>query len=414
MNKDPGPEVPLRQNRSFRILWTTQMASEFSGELLATVAPLLVIFGGGTETQVGLAMGATAAALMIMALPAGVIADRVDLRLLMVLAQTSRLIAVASLVAALVFGEFHLMHLVVVMLLEGLLTALFAPAEHSALSRVVTREQLRSAIAVNVGRPFIAALLAPMLAGYTFEVHPSVPVGLFVLMIAFSVLGLARLRVPATTEDATVRCSSTRSALNALHAGLKWTLSRGGIRAALAWMLVANLILHTLLIMAVLGVTAAGGSGADVGLIMAGIGIGGVVGGISAQLIVQRVPAPWLLVGLAIALAVASVGITGVLESPVWVAGYLALAAVLAPVVNALVIAFILERAPEGMRGRASSAASFLGNGSSALGPVLGGMAAGAWGITPVLFGVAGASGALALASFFLRGLRSSPNTDSA
>lgn len=37
MTQEPGAEVPLRQNRSFRILWTSQILSEFSGEILATI-----------------------------------------------------------------------------------------------------------------------------------------------------------------------------------------------------------------------------------------------------------------------------------------------------------------------------------------------------------------------------------------
>ncbi|MGO2424612.1 MAG: MFS transporter [Brevibacterium aurantiacum] len=402
MTQEPGAEVPLRQNRSFRILWTSQILSEFSGEILATIAPLLVIFGGGTETEVGLTMGATATALMIMALPAGVIADRVDLRSVMVAAQLCRLIAVASLLVALIMGEFHLMHLVVVMFLEGVLTALFAPAEHSALSRAVAKGQLRSAIAVNVGRPFIAALLAPMLAGYAFEVDQWLPAGFFVLMIAFSVLGLIRLRLPERVE-ADGADAPVQSPARALREGLSWALRRGGIRGALAWMLVANLMLHTLIILAVLGVTGVGGSGGDVGLIMAGIGLGGVVGGLTAQFIVQRVAARWLLLGLGAGLAAAAFGVSGVLGNPVWVAGYLALGAVLAPVANAIIISFVLETAPEDMRGRASSAASFLGNGSSALGPVLGGAAAGAWGVEPVLLGLALASGVLALCGLGLR-----------
>ncbi len=401
MTEASTAEVPLRRNRSFRILWTSQMISEFSGELLATVAPLLVIFSGGTDTAVGLTMGATAAALMVMALPAGVIADRVDLRAVLVTAQAFRLLAVASLALALLYGQFHLGHLVAVMLIEGVLTAVFSPAEHSALSRVVAEGQLRSAIAVNVGRPFIAALLAPMLAGYAFDVNEGLPVGLFVLMMAFSLLGLIRLQLPRVPDQD--GWAPTESAFGLLRAGLVWILRRGDVRSVLAWMLGANLLLHTLIVLAVLAVSGAGGSGSDVGLIMAGIGGGGVIGGIAAPLVVRRISPRWLLSGLAVTMSAAAVGVWTVLGNPAWIACFLALAAVLAPPVNAIVVAFVLESAPVEMRGRASSAAGFLGNGSSALGPVVGGLAAGLWGVAPVLLAAAGAGLALALSVIIFR-----------
>lgn len=393
--------VPLRRNRAFRTLWTSQMLSEFSGELLAVAAPLLVIFSGGTETEVGLTMGATAAALMIMVLPAGVVADRFDLRAILLGAQICRLLAVASLTLALLFGQFHLPHLIAVMLLEGVLTAVFAPAEHSALSRAVDEGQLRSAIAVNVGRPFIAALMAPVLAGYAFQLNHGLPTGLFMLMIAFSLLGLFRLRLPPVPNAD--ESSPAESALRSLQAGLVWILGHKVVRSGLVWMLGANLVLHTLIILAVLGVSGTGGSSGDVGLIMAGIGLGGVAGGLAAPLLVQHVTPRCLLAGLALAMAGSAAGVWAVLASPGWITCCLALAAVLAPAVNAVVVSFVLESAPFDMRGRASSAASFLGNGSSALGPVIGGFAAGVWGVAPVLLAVVAAGIALALGTVIMR-----------
>jgi MFS family permease len=371
------------------------MLSEFSGELLATMAPLLVIFRGGSETEVGLTMGATAAALMIMALPAGVIADRLELRMILIVAQTCRLFAVASLSLALLFDQFHLSHLVAVMLLEGVLTAVFAPAEHSALSRVVPGAQLRSAIAVNVGRPFIAALLAPVLAGYAFEFNEALPAGLFVLLILFSLFGLLRLRLPPISIVGVV--GPTESVVNALVAGLRWVLTSPGVRSRLIWMLSANSLLHILIILAVLGVSGAGGSGSDVGMIMAGIGLGGVLGGLAAPRLVQQVRPGWLLAGLAVAISSSAGAVWAVLPTQIWISCCLALAAVLAPPVNAVVVSFVLESADLSMRGRASSAAAFLGNGSSALGPVFGGLAAGVWGVPPVLLAVVVAGALLAL-----------------
>ncbi|MFD0887954.1 MFS transporter, partial [Streptosporangium algeriense] len=187
---------PLSRNRNYSILWTSQLLSELTVEIIAVAVPLLVMARSGSALEVGLAASVMAAVHMISVIPAGVLADRRDRRKIMLVCQAARGAGLASLVAALVMDVYFFPHVLLVVALEGFFGSVFDPVEHAALPTVVPESQLMTAVARNTARPYVAAMLGPFSAGLLFTLHPAAPFVTQAVMLALSFGALLFLRLP--------------------------------------------------------------------------------------------------------------------------------------------------------------------------------------------------------------------------
>ncbi len=91
----------LVRNRNYRLLWGSQMVSEF-GLSTATIAfPLLVLAATGSTVAAGLVLGTATAASLVGGLPAGALVDRWDRKKIMLGCEAGQAVAAASVAAAL-------------------------------------------------------------------------------------------------------------------------------------------------------------------------------------------------------------------------------------------------------------------------------------------------------------------------
>jgi MFS family permease len=126
-------ERSLRHNREFLALWSGQAASSLGTSISTLAYPLLVLSATGSPGQAGLVASALALTTFLVRLPAGVVADRIDRRRLMLVCDAGRIVAVGSIAAAAWFGAVTLAHVLAVAVVEGTLGALFGPAEAVAV-----------------------------------------------------------------------------------------------------------------------------------------------------------------------------------------------------------------------------------------------------------------------------------------
>ncbi len=363
-----APAVPLFRNRGYTILWSGQFLSELGNEINFIAFPLLILAMSGSPLQAGLASSLVAAGHMLANLPAGVIADRWDRRRTLLICQSGRALGMASVAVAVWLDAYTFPHVLLVALVDGLLGAACEPAEQAALPQVVPEPQLSRAVAANTARPFVATLLGPALAGFLFAVEQSVPFTVDAVMLALSFVALLFLRLPARPPSA----AADRGPGGELLAGLRWVLGRRVIRTTLLWMVVSNLV-FTALIIIVLAASHEDRVGSGViGLSMACMGAGGLLGAVLAGRLHAALPAPMIIIGFSWITA-ALTALMALVPAGLPLGLLLGCAAFFAPLANTTILTYQITTTPDGLRGRLTGIVGLCSGGAAALGPLLGG-----------------------------------------
>jgi len=138
---------PLRQSRSFRLLWTGQLVSLTGTQLRLVAIPYQVYLITGSSLDVGLIGLFQAIPLISLALFGGVIADRVDRRRLLIVTQIGLATCSAGLAIGTQLGFANVAYLYAFTALGAAFSALDGPARGALTPSLVQREQLPAAMA---------------------------------------------------------------------------------------------------------------------------------------------------------------------------------------------------------------------------------------------------------------------------
>lgn len=379
--------TPLPRNRDYRILWSGMFLSELAAEIAYIAFPLLLLAHGGSAAAVAGVAAVLAGARTLVSLPAGALADRVDRKRVMVVAQGVRTAAMLSVAVAVLRGDPPLWHVLLVAAVEGAAAGVFVPAENAALPQVVPEEQLPQALARNAARPFAALLIGPALAGFVFGLHEVLPFTLNTSVLAVSFVALAALHLPRPTAGAAAAAEvgdgdAADTAIDAVPAGaerpggFRSLLRMPTVRASLAWIVGVNLAFHALVVLVLIVSGEDDVAPGQLGLMMTCFGAGGLVGALVADRLhgaalsppVLVIGATWVFAAVAGAMAYAPRGVPlGVL---------LGVAATAMPVANTTVITCLLSAVPDGLRGRLSGLVGLGAELAATAGPVAAGVLA--------------------------------------
>ncbi|CAL9609013.1 MFS transporter [Streptomyces sp. enrichment culture] len=162
-----GPGRPsLWRSRNFLLLWTGQTVGELGAQISTVAVPLLAATTlKASVFQISLLTFLSWLPYLLFSLPAGVIADRVDQRRLMIWCDLGRMALMASLPVVALVSELSLWHLYTVVGLTGVLTVLFNIAYKSKLPRMVEAHQLVDGNAkLSMSKDF-AELIGPSISG---------------------------------------------------------------------------------------------------------------------------------------------------------------------------------------------------------------------------------------------------------
>ncbi|MFI9626618.1 MFS transporter [Streptomyces sp. NPDC052042] len=391
-----APPVSLSRNRNYTVLWIGQLLSQLTTEILAIALPLLILAGSGSPIQMGLASSALSFAQMAAVVPAGVLADRWDRRVILLVSAGARTTGMAVLAASLVWDRYSFALVLVVVVVEGVFGAAFDPAEHAALTQVVPEAQLSAAVARNTARPYVAAVLGPPAAGFLFALHPVHPFLANAVMLALCCGALTLLRLPGGPVRHAAAPGRGDTRVDVLG-GFRWVLGHRVIRTTLAWVMLTNFVFGALMVV-VLVLAGEGDVGAgSTGLMMGCFGVGGVLGALIAPRLYARMPTVLIVLGFS---WLAAVGTAAMAFVPPGLALGLLLGvlALLAPAANTAVLTYQLMVTPDALRGRLSGLAGFCSGGAGALGPAVGGsLMAATGGGAPAVLGCAAAFGVVAV-----------------
>jgi MFS family permease len=188
--------VPLRRNRDFLLLQTGQLLSGIGTQSGLIAYPLLVLSLTGSAAKAGVVAFARALSSTLLALPAGVVADRWNRRRLMIAADAVRVLAVGSLAAAIVLDRLDFWMVPVIAFVEGSGAAVFLAAEAGALRAVVPVRQLPEAAGARSGRQAAVWLAGPPLGGALFGIARALPFLVDAISYACSTVSLLAMRTP--------------------------------------------------------------------------------------------------------------------------------------------------------------------------------------------------------------------------
>jgi Transmembrane secretion effector len=188
--------VPLRRNRDFLLLQAGQLLSGIGTQSGLVAYPLLVLSLTGSAAKAGLVAFTRGLSSTLLALPAGMVADRWNRRRLMITADAVRVVAVGGLAAAIVADRLAFWMIPLVAFVEGSGAALFLAAEAGALRAVVPVPQLPGAAGARSGRLAAVWLAGPPLGGALFGFARALPFLVDALSYACSSVSLLVMRTP--------------------------------------------------------------------------------------------------------------------------------------------------------------------------------------------------------------------------
>jgi MFS family permease len=156
--------APLR-NQVYRNLFMAQLASNIGSWMQMVGAQWFLVAAHTSPTMVALVQTASLAPTLMLALPAGALADIFDRRRLLIVTTAYTMVAAAALTALTVTGVLTPVLLLVLTFAMGCGAALSAPPWQAIQPELVPREQIRSASALGSVTVNAARAIGPAIAG---------------------------------------------------------------------------------------------------------------------------------------------------------------------------------------------------------------------------------------------------------
>ena len=366
-----GPDVPLRRNRDYMLVWAGQGVSELGSQISTVAYPLLVLALTHSPAKAGVVGLAATLPLPLLALPAGMLADHFDRKRLMLVCDAIRALALAALTIAVFSGSVAYGVVAAVAFLDGSLLTVSFVTERGVLRRLVAPEQLSAAVAQNESVFYASSIVGPPVGGVLFAISRALPFLADAISYAFSATAtlLTRARFQPDRREA-------RGSLVAeFTSGLRWLWRRPLLRTCSLLGAVSNPTYRALYLLLVVLAKRHGASSDLIGVMFAMIAAGGLLGGLVAS---SRFAA-----GLSVRAAVRLDTWTCALLMPLlliaqgtlFTALLVALIEVPAPLFNSAVEGLRGTLAPEHMQGRVHAAAGTLSQSLGWAGPLLIGIA---------------------------------------
>ena len=274
-------------------LWAGQSISEIGSSVTIVVLPLVaVVMLKATTFDVGLLSAAGTACFLLVALPAGLVVDRVQKRRLMIVCDAARMLILGSVVIAAAAGVLTLWQLFAVALLTGLATVFFDVAYQSYVPSLIEREQLHDGNGKLGATQAFAQVVGPGLGGALFGLVRAGALAADAVSYGISTLSLILIRAreparlgsakaaPGAPPDAGGRVAGLR---RELFAGLAFVFGHPVLRKIAACTGTANLFgmvsgaLEVVFLVRVVGVHPA-----SIGLLFSLGSLGGILGGVLA------------------------------------------------------------------------------------------------------------------------------------
>lgn len=402
----PGPELPLRSNRSYHLMWFGTTSSEIGLNLSNIAFPLLALSVTGSPAVAGAIGAVNALAQVLVGLPAGALVDRWDRKKIMVSCLLVRGVMLAVMTAAVAAGRPAVWLMLLTAAVAGGASSLFDPAEHASLPLIVTRGQLPTALSVNNARMHLGQLVGTAGGGFLFGVGRAVPFLADAVAHFVALLSLSFVKLPKRPRG--------REPLSLIHrdiaAGFAFLWNQRFLRSSTLLLLGLNFLFQVLYLVVIVAAERSGTPAAQVGAMAAMFGCGGILGAVVAPRIYRAFGPHQALAGI-MWLFAAIVPVMALSRGVVVWGLLLAAMAFMAPTAYTVLGTQQVLLTPDDMRGRLSSATNLFNGGALAGGTAVGGILSQWLTHTQALVCCAVAVTALAITAAVSRSLRMVPDT---
>jgi MFS family permease len=196
----PGPGAGFRRgfaalrHRNYRYFWFGQIVSLVGTWMQSVSQPWLVLLLGGSPLQLGTVLALQFAPALVLAPLGGVLADRVDKRKVLMVAQVGAMLQAIILFLLTVTGVVQIWHVMVLATMLGFVSAVEMPVRQSFAAELVPRRDLMNAIALNSASFNLARVVGPAVAGLALAFFgPAFNFGVNAVSYLAVLLGLWRM-----------------------------------------------------------------------------------------------------------------------------------------------------------------------------------------------------------------------------
>lgn len=262
------------KHRNYRLWFLGQLISVFGTWMQAAALGYLAFELTNSTAFLGYVSFANGSPSLLM-LYAGVIADRISRRAMMITTQTVMMI-LAFILAALTFlGLVQPWHILLLSFTLGVANAFDAPARLALAPELVDREDLTNAIALNATMFNLALVFGPAAGGFLYNAVG--PGWCFVLNgVSFIAVIVALLLMFLRALPPVIRL---RSRWSELREGIQYAFSHPDMRMLMGTAGVAGMLgIAPVTLLPAWAVNVLGGDAATNGLLTSGRGVGSVIG----------------------------------------------------------------------------------------------------------------------------------------
>jgi len=387
----------FRRNPALARLLTGEFISGI-GDWLYLVAILVVVYAdSNSPVLLGIVGAARILPYVLLSVPAGIVADRFDRRMVLLVTDLARGLLMLVLVAA-VIVDAPTTVIVAVSILAACFSTFFGPAIASLLPMLVDERDLGPANSAWATLDNVAFIIGPALAGILLA-SGGLEIAFLLNAVSFAVVAVVLWRLPV--RRAAVPIVDHADDATTPAAGTGWRAMVRPLAGPFILDSTTSIVgggLGVLTVVIAVDVLQAGEAGT--GYLNAATGVGGVIAGVlGGALLARRLGVPLLLGGVAGGIGLAWLAVAGDLLVAMLAMGVAVAGLLLLDVVNTTLIQRIV---PDALRGRAmgvlqTTSAVLYSLGSLAM-PII----ASVVGVGPVLIGSAvitavGVAGALLL-----------------
>jgi MFS family permease len=237
---------------AFRNIWFAQLAAQLADKFLLFSLIILAYHISGGSTSVAVTLLAYTVPAVLLAPPAGVIADRVDRKQIMMWCNFGRAVVVALIpIASLVPGlKDNFLHLLVITLIFSAVGQLFAPAESAVIPTVLPRSMLITANSMSLLTMVLTLVVGGVLAPIVSRIDLYAPYWTAVVLLVIAGTLIFASDIPKLERHTESPVEESRSRFHMMVVDLQEGVSAlrmsRGLRLAFGQVSVAVLVLFML------------------------------------------------------------------------------------------------------------------------------------------------------------------------
>jgi hypothetical protein len=265
--------TPLRASRDYRLLFAGSVVSTLGTQAALVALPYQIFVLSHSPALVGLLGAFELGPMVAMSLFGGVMADRVDRRLLLAVAQFGVIAAAGALAAAAALGHPSVL---LVLILGGLLAgsgSLNSVSSSAMIPNVLPSDRLRGGLALTYGASQLAGIVGPaigglLIAGTSLATTYAVDAGSCVAMFAVALV---------IAPQRPVQVEKHPPVLHSIAEGLRFVRGNRALAGSFAIDLVAMTFGMPRALFAVLSLTVYHAAASGVGLMYSAVALGGTI-----------------------------------------------------------------------------------------------------------------------------------------